>query len=312
MSREYFAVSSLSQYFDPRPVEERKCDRHLYCQLLVLKRREFHVICFAVNGKFIGQFKCGIFRKSKYSVSEVGEYYVFRSNAPYATFELGFTPAFTPSSSVAGHAGLGAQLLYDNCSIVSEEEASEIVTRGTGTNKAIRLSGVCAWAVSRDGEVSIYAFSLKYDLYMACCDRSQFPSMAKMYADTVRCDQECLFCRDHEKHVDPTARFIGCIPDMGVCFCCTPCTTPVAKITHTEHLPFFTEADDADSLGYDIGGVQTLSPFLAKFVTVLDSSGTELKLKNGPWQLIKIEPALSRLIILACPVLKRLVYTMTE
>lgn len=49
-----------------------------------------------------------------------------------------------------------------------------------------------------------------------------------------------------------------------------------------------------------------LSTDPAKYVFIETADGEQLPFKNNAWQLVKLSPGLSRLLILACPILKGL------
>lgn len=199
---------------------------------------------------------------------------------------------------------------YEHCSLVSEKEAESVVVYDHPVEGgAVRLGGACAWAVILNGEFYIYSYVLTFDLFATCCDRNKFPSMSRLYSESVFCDSvDCLFCRDHGKHVDPEGRYLGCVPDSGKCLCYAPCTTPSARITRSDHLPFFTEhCEKAVSLELKKSSFSVIGHTPDTHIAIRDEDGNDVELKCNSWNLVKFDPALSRLIILACPVLKKLV-----
>lgn len=308
MYREYFAVSSISSYFNP----EMKCkpSGYICCQLMLFRRPDCHVFCLTVNGKQFGQYKCGIIKKTRYSLPGLKNYYVFHSNGVLEKHDLGFIPNLKVPDSVIGGLKITPTFLYEHCSLVPEEESESIVVHDHVVESgAVRLGGICAWAVRRDGELFIYVFVLTFDLFAACCDREKFPSLSRMYAESVQCeDVKCFFCNDHKKHVDPFGEFIGCVPDTGNCFCYAPCTTPSAKISQVDHLPFFTEqSENATTMEIRKSSFSVIGSSPDRHICIRDKDGNELSFKSNSWNLVKLDHVLSRLLILSCPVLKKLV-----
>lgn len=299
-------MASKSVFFqDPSDPEN---GRYLCCCLLLLRPEKGYVVCLSVNGRDVGQFRCSGLRRAKRGVGGLERYYVFRFPSPLTPTTLGFRPGFSPVKSLSGSEGLTPGIMYDNCSLVTEAEASAISIRGEGEKRAVRLGGVGAWAVVQGEEFFICAFVLCFDLFAACCDRRCFPSLARLYAESVRCDDDrCAFCRDHGKHVDATGGFVGCVPDRGVCFCYTTCGVPEAAITNDEHVPFFVDTDDVASFRVEQPeSLDSLSTDPSVYMSARDSRGGDVPLKTVSWQLMKMSPDLSRMIALACPVIKRL------
>lgn len=306
---EYVAIASVSSYFVPESGEDRSGPRSICCQLMLFRRKDSHAFSLAVNGRPAGQYRCGIMKKRRCVVPGLREYYVLSFNGVLERTDLGFTPAFTVPTTVAGGVCLTPGLVYEHCALVSEEEAESIVVHDHAVDGgAVRLGGVCAWAVRRGGDLFIYAMVLTFDLYAACCERSRFPSMARLYSETVYCDSmDCHFCRDHGKHTDPVGEYLDCVADHGMCLCYAPCTTPSAKITRRDHIPFFTEQSDrAATFELKKSSFAAIGMTPDRHVCVRDGDGNELDIKCNSWNLVCVDAELSRLIILACPVLKKL------
>lgn len=309
----YYAISTESTYFHPDPEDDDGGDdaNSMLCQLTVLRQGQDNVLFLTVNGKTVGQFRCGVMKKRKCSVLDLGEFYLFSSSGPFLRSERKLVSSPVPLKETVESRFLEPGFLYEHCSLVTPREADAAVIGGAGDNRATRLGGVCAWAVFIGDEVSIYCYVINFDLFAACCDRTRFPSMARLYAESVRCDSlTCKFCRDHGKHVDVAGKFFGCVPDCGSCFCYVPCRSPVAMVSDRSSMPFFTQSDGGASL---INKVVSLAPIgldVSRHIGVLDEQGKELEVKRDAWTLVKLEPELSRLIILCCPVLKRLAVPM--
>lgn len=299
--RELYTVCCRSGYFNPVP--EGDGSGYIHCQALLLQRERDHVILLAINGVPFGHFSCSRLRRHKHVVPGVCTYYTLTCESSLDAVNLGFSPTYTPPTACAGARGLGPETLYEHCEIVGPEEAEGITTKGP--NAAQRLGGACAWAVPGPAGLVIYAYVLTFDLYTACCDRGRFPSMARVFADLVYCgDAGCALCRDHGKHVDATAKFIGCVPDTGNCFCYAPCST-ASRVHDDSQLPFVTDDEAATSIQLNTG-VSSLGTDVSAHVSVKDADGRALAVKSAAWHLVRFPPGLSRLIVLACPVLKRL------
>lgn len=305
--REYCAVSSLSTYFHPEPRNDDR--RPIVCQMLMLKRGDIITFFLNVNGRQFGQFSLPKVRKRKIHITSMGDYYTFTSNAPLVVSSLAFIPRFTPPPSAAGNKIVDSVFLYEHCELVSEEDASSVVIDGNGDGRAVRLGGTCCWAVYRGDEVFIYAHVLVFDLFASCCERDDFPSLARVCSKSVACDDAtCPFCYDHGSHVDPAGTFIGCVPDGGTCFCYAMCTTPDPIVTHRGSLPFLTDSEESSvyRLMLKDPAPKTLSVNPGDYLSLLTKEGKTLPFKNEAWHLVKLPSALSRLIILSCPVLKGL------
>lgn len=304
--REYWACCTGSQYFNVEP--KGSGPGYICCQLVVFKRDDGYVFSLMTNGRSLGSFSGGALHRKRYVVAGLGSYYILTFESVLVPMELGFLPQFTVPVSVAGCCAVTPAFLYDHCIMVTEEEAASVATRGTGTDRAVSLGGAGAWCSRNGRELCIYAYVLKFDLFTGCCARDIFPSMAKLLSEMVTCaDQTCVFCTDHGKHTDPSGRYVGCTPDRGTCFCYAPCATEEIKISNPDNAVFFTDGDGPATVNVsaDSGGRLSVSP--GDYVKVADIGGVTLPFKGDAWVLVKFEPALSRLIVLSCPVLKRLV-----
>lgn len=307
--REYIALCPESPNFCPDSPGNEK--RHICCQLILLRRHDAHVVCLAVNGRYLGSFRCGFAKRTLHALPGMGEYYTFAFNSFFMPVSLGFDPVFTPPVSNAGDSGLTAAALYEYCSLVSEDEARAVVPDPEADVRVVKLGGVCSWAVCRGGRMNLYAFALAFDLFATCCDRSGFPSMAHLLSRTVACNApHCLFCKDLGKHVDSTCRFVGCVPDAGLCFCYVPCRAPACKVGCEDYLPFFTDAPGAASLtlrSASADGSVVISADPSRYLRVLDGDGKDLGVKTNAWVLLRWDDFITRMVVLSCPVLKRLV-----
>ncbi|AEV80789.1 tegument protein UL16 [Aotine betaherpesvirus 1] len=312
-SREYVSVACKSATFDPGNGQDNSC---MFCRLLLLSRGGQHVFCMAVNGALMGSFTCGRLRRVKYAVAGLDTFYHLQMSEPPCPIVLGFAPSFAPASSTVSTHSLTPDFIYDFCTIVTQEEAKSIVVRGggePGTRRAIKLGGPGTWAVKHQTGMDLYFFLLAYDLYTTCTGKHLLPSMAKLMAISTACgEMSCPFCKDHGTHVDPTGRYVGLVPDRGLCFCYAPCRTPTAPITNEEYVPFF--CDDANSATHMSvtsavrqHGLVTLASSLESHIAVYSGSGVPLPLKRACWQLVKLAHPVSSLIVRSCPVVKSVV-----
>ncbi|AWV68179.1 M94 protein [Murid betaherpesvirus 1] len=308
--RELRAVTSQSPGLGK--VSSTDDGRCLSASMMLFRRDGTFVFCLVVNKEPVGQFGCSGLRRDKMVVDGLADpVYAIRLMAPIIPVKLGFSPYMLPPKSIGGSGGLDPSVLYRNASLVTPEEAAAVTMQGSGV-VTVGLSGVGAWVQIKDGgNLTLFVFALCFDVFTACCDRLAFPSLAKIYNDTVSCSADrCGFCRDSGRHVDPTGRFVGCVPDSGVCFCYSPCRGTDAVVTDRSHLPYLELEEGANTHSlfvrrYD--GRKGLPPTISAYLGARNDAGEEIQLRVEPWQLLKIESTLSAMIIMACPTLKKIV-----
>ncbi|HAC7399585.1 TPA_asm: hypothetical protein G0F00_24165, partial [Salmonella enterica] len=217
-----------------------------------------------------------------------------------------FIPKYNSDCVTSMHC-VTPELIYENCSIVCPEEASRLTVKGPGDNKLIPLGGCGVWCLKNGGDLYIYAFVLVYDLYVACYDKTIFPSLAKIVFDMIACDSEdCVFCKDHNKHVSQAGHIVGCVSNQETCFCYTPCQKKMTDINNPELISLLC---DQEINKIDIMYPEKKAPLSLDINSYVHGYlGDEpCALKCVNWMPIRISSALSRLIILSCPVCKRVV-----
>nr|WEG68952.1 tegument protein UL16 [Mastomys natalensis cytomegalovirus 1]WEG71180.1 tegument protein UL16 [Mastomys natalensis cytomegalovirus 1] len=304
--REYRAVCSQSPLLGK--VSDTDDGRCLSASIMMLKRTDGYVLCVTVNKQSVGQFSCAGIRREKITVEGLGEpVYTIQLLATLTPIKLGFTPYFLPVRSVGGGGGLSPGVIYQNACIVNPEEAAKIQMNGDGI--VFGLGGTGAWVRVKNGVMTIYTYALCFDVFAACCDRLSFPSLAKIYFESTKCGNDtCSCCKDSGRHVDPTGKFCGCTPDPGVCFCYTSCGGLDAPITNRTFMPYLELEDSFERVFCKkFDGKRGLPIPVDACIGGTTETGAEVPIRNEPWQLLQIEPGLTRLIILACPVLKRTV-----
>ncbi|AFK83931.1 B94 [miniopterid betaherpesvirus 1] len=303
--REYIAVCSASPTFCPESPRDDK--KHVCCQLLLLRNEKGYVFCLSVNGRHLGQFICGTVTRRRYALPGMPDYYTLSFPSVLVPTSLGILPILTTPSNLIGAPSMAPGLLYEHCSLVTPDEANSLLLKGSGGKVVSRLGGVGAWALYDGDEIVLYAFVLAFDLFTAFCDRNWFPSLAYMFSRSVLCDDvKCIFCTDNGKHVDPMAGFVGCKPDEGLCMCYAPCRSPIAEITCDDHVPFLTDSDDAAFLMTKTRTATAVGVDVDAHIGVMDRDGRELPVKTAAWTLVKWDPYISRLLVLSCPIMKRL------
>ncbi|CCE56599.1 M94 protein [Murid betaherpesvirus 1] len=308
--REFRAVTSQSPGLGK--VSSTDDGRCLAASMMLFRRDGNFVFCLVVNKEPVGQFGCSGMRREKMVIDGLQEpVYVMRLLAPIIPVKLGFSPYMLPPKSIGGSSGLDPSVIYQNASVVTPEEAATVTMQGSGI-VTVGLSGVGSWVQIKDGgNMKLFVFALCFDVFTACCDRLAFPSLAKIYSETVYCEADkCGFCRDSGRHVDPTGRFVGCVPDSGVCLCYSPCRGTDAVVSVRSWLPYLELEDGANTHSlfvrrYD--GRKGLPATISDYLGARNSEGKEIPLRTEPWQLLKIEPTLSAMIIMACPLLKKIV-----
>lgn len=305
--RQYCAMCSASTSFHPDTRGGN--DGPILCQMLMLKRGDEFIFFLNINGKQFGQFMSKRVHKRRFDVTGLGRYYTFSSHAPLEVSNLAFVPQFAPPISSAGKSAIDPMFLYEHCVHVTEEDAASVMVDDVDGGQKVRLGGLCCWGVYSGEDVSIYTFVLAFDLFTSCCERHEFPSLARLCSKSTACDDvRCAFCYDHGSHVDASGMFSGCTPDTGVCLCYSTCKTPNAAITDRSFLPFLMDSDEdrAERIVVKDHVPGPLSTDPAKYVFIETADGEQLPFKNNAWQLVKLSPGLSRLLILACPILKGL------
>ncbi|AAK57137.1 T94 [Tupaiid betaherpesvirus 1] len=304
--REYRAVCT-------KPVDSslellRTAEPCLCCGLILLRPNDGgRLLCLYLEGRPLAQFRCSGVKRRRCLVEGFEPFYVLTMDSSLTPASGGCSrwPAISAVPSTHSASGVTPKLLYDHCTLVGSEERAAVAQPAPGRAAPICV-GVGAWVVRDRDELSLYTYVLAYDLYAACCDRSCFPSLVRLFAETVYCGRStCALCRDHGRHVDPAGCFVGTVPDGGVCFCYTPCRFDHCPIVRDDHVPFFTDCEDED-LTLAIGRQCDLRQELSELVLVRDRRGQPVPFKEQVWQLVKLDPGLSRLIVVSCPVLKRL------
>lgn len=305
--REYRAICSNSPFLGK--VSDTDDGRCLCASMMMFKRSDGHILCLSVNKQTVGQFLCAGVKREKFIVDGLSApVYSIQLLAILVPVKLGFTPFVLPVKSVGGATGLPPGMIYQNACVVSKDEVNKngLVKKD---GDFIGLGGVGAWVHLQNGIMTIYVMALCFDLFTACCDRVSFPSMAKIYFDSVRCDdEECKSCTDSGMHTDPTGKYCGCTPDVGVCFCYSPCRGMEAPVTNKHYLPYLEKETPIDTIfARRIDGKKGMPVLVSDCIGAKSKQGGEIDVRTEPWQLLKLDPGLSRLIILSCPVLKRIV-----
>lgn len=305
--REYRAICSQSPCLGK--VSDSDDGRCLCASMMMFKRNDGYVICISVNKQTVGQFLCAGVRRNKLVIEGFDDpIYSIRLLATLIPFKLGFTPYIIPMKSAGGATGLAPGIIYQNACVVNEDEVVKSKLAKMNGD-FIGLGGVGAWVHLHDEIMEMYVMSLCFDLYATCCDRVSFPSMAKIFFDMVRCtDDMCTFCTDSGMHVDPTGKYCGCTPDVGVCFCYCPCNGTDAPVTNRNSLPYLEKDKPIHSLFVRrLDGKKGMPAKVSDCIGAKDKQGMEVPIRTDPWQLLKLDPGLSRIIILSCPVLKRII-----
>nr|APO38450.1 tegument protein UL16 [Human betaherpesvirus 6A] len=300
--REYRSVATSSPTFSLNNKPKKFC---LHCEIVILKRSGEFMFSLAVNGIHFGQFLTGRMKFNKKAVPE-GLYYYILELGSITAIDLNFIPRYN-SDCVTSMLCVTPELIYENCSIVCPEEAIRLTVKGSGDNKLTPLGGCGAWCLKNGGDLYIYTFALSFDLFLTCYDKSIFPSLAKIIFDMIACESEdCVFCKDHNKHVSQAGQIVGCVSNQETCFCYTPCKKKMANINNPELISLLCDQE--------INKIDIMYPE-RKASLSLDinsyahgySGDDPYALKCVNWIPVRISAALSRLIILSCPVCKRVV-----
>ncbi|AFX83408.1 B94 [Murid betaherpesvirus 8] len=303
--REFKAVTSSSPYLGR--VSEEDDGSCLVAILLIFKRNDGYVMCMSVNGKHLGPFMCAAVRRLKYNVECVGKVYVIHLLSPLMPATLAFSPVLSSFKELAGASGLSPSVIYNNSIVVKPEDAGRIEMHGNN-EVTFGVGGAGAWVNVKDKIVTLYVYALCHDLFMACCDRIAFPSLAKIFTESTRCAKDsCMFCSDSGKHVNCLAEYGGCVPDNGLCFCYTACNGCDATVTQTAYMPYLEANDAIYSMFIRRHDAPGIPGTISACIGARNQQGGEVCMRTEPWCLFKVDCALSRLIVLSCPTLKRLV-----
>ncbi|AEV80945.1 tegument protein UL16 [Saimiriine betaherpesvirus 4] len=305
--REYVAIASKSATFD-MDGQDSRC---LLCRIIVLSKDGVNVVCLSINTTYMGSYSTKLHRV-KHDVGGVETFYSFKIDDELCPKTVPFAPTFTPVRSTVSFNGMSAEFFYDVCSLPSAEELKSIMVKGgeQSNKKAIRLGGPGAWAVKTSLGVDLYFYLLEYDLYTTCTGKDFLPSLARIVSATTCCgEMSCPFCKDHGTHVDCTGKYVGPVPDKGMCFCYMLCKMPTAPITNDRYMPFLCDSEEATHISVSGAGKSkvTLEDPLESYITVYNSAGKALPLKSGCWKLVKLSHPASPLLLCACPVLKGVV-----
>ena len=276
----------------------------LHCNIIILKKNLDFVFSLAINGIHAGQFATNSIKLKKIIITNDLVYYILELGSLTVT-DLHFIPKYN-SEHVLNVRPITPNLMYDTCSIVSYDEAKLLTVKGPGENKLIPL-GCGSWCLNNIGRYYVYTFVLVYDLYLACFEKNTLPSLSKVVFDMISCNNKhCVFCKDHSKHVEQTGKTVGCTDNQETCFCYTPCKKKMAKISNQDLSSLLCDQElDLLDLIYPEKPT-SLSTDINAYVHG-HKNQEPVVLRNTNWILIRLDPAISRLILLSCPVCKRIV-----
>ncbi|APZ76294.1 tegument protein [Murid herpesvirus 3] len=286
---EYESLSPSSPNF---PIE-KLC--YVSCRIIIFKKR-CYLLSLSINGVHYAQFMTNNLKMTKCTFHDY-KYYILTMD-PIVTCNIGFIPNYNydlkPNSP-----SITAGAMYYNCTMITQDDLDDM------NGKLATLGGSGVWYYKKDNTVQIITFVVNFDVFVACCESDMFPSLARIMYDTVGCqDEKCDFCNQHEIHVDPACKEIGCKINLNTCFCYVSCKKRKAKIFNEKYIYLFSEETithldilkSSNNVKSDINchvhGYNNEEPVL---------------IKNSNWSLVKIDPNLSNLIIKSCPILKRVV-----
>lgn len=298
--REYRCVSTSSPIFTTKSNPKKDC---ISCEIVVLKRNDEFVFSLALNGIHFGQYSTSKMKMKRQTVSADVTFFILKIGS-ISNIDLNFIPQYKFAAGPEKSRFIDPTLMYENCSLVSFEEIQRISAE---SEKKLFPLGACgSWCLVKDNTMCIYTFVAVYDLYLACCDKNVFPSLGKIIFDMLVCKKdECVFCKDHNKHVDQSGYIIGCISNQETCFCYTPCKQEKVFVNSPELLPLLSD-EQITNLDL-VHKKNSFSQDINKCVHGYNND-QPVVLKNSNWMLVKFSLELSRLIVLSCPVLKRLIF----
>lgn len=302
--QEYRCVSTSSPVFIYK--NKRNAKKCLCCEMVILKKDGKYAFSLAINGIHYGQFISDYIKMRKQKVLTSIVYYIAEIKT-ISVIDLGFIPLYDYASQLEKSEMITPHIFYEACTLVSAEEAVN-VCKTNGDCKLVPLGGCGAWCIRDGNEVSIYTFCLNYDLFLACYDKETFPSLAKLIFDTIKCKQDdCIYCQAHDVHVDQSGQSCLRIVNTETCFCYSPCRQSRATVSNFDLTPLISDEpiDHLDIL--PLKKSQFLSLDMNHYVHGYDGD-KPIVLKTGNMMLVRLNPELSRLVLLSCPILKNLAF----
>lgn len=300
--REYKCTASLSTRFIPALPH---LERFWYYNVIVviLKHRDYgYILNIAINGNHYAQLGAKKVSVSRYFGMPSPMFYRLHVQ-DISKADLTFIPRydFSPSSDIT----LNGLTVYDHCTVVTK-------TLDVNSKTIIPIGKCGIWCVRFKDRYTLYMFTLKYDLGVVCWPHSTvFPSLSHLLIEANGCDSDmCGFCRGHEKHVDVFNAAPGVSRNFQTCFCGVPCEKAPWTIKDSQFKPLFAQ-QEIERLMYrhdKING-KVLQPDINMYFEATDAKGNIIPLENNNWTLLRLDPRLSYMIIVACPVLKRLCFS---
>ncbi|UVZ34397.1 protein U65 [Elephant endotheliotropic herpesvirus 3B] len=305
--REYRALSCASQWRVLPQHDAAARLWHLNVNVILLKKKhDDYIVSVAFDGRHYKQMLC----------SKVVSIPFFTLPVPHIKFfKLRFNmfkpmaDAFEPTydQSYIPHVSIPGLVMYDYCTVI-HKHLSAPPTPGA---KIVPVGNCGVWFYSTGYQPYMVTFALKYDLCVCVWPNPvMFPSFARVLAAAVGCSNaECSYCTGHDKHVGifDVAGEHG--KNAEICLCSIPCAREDWKITN-EGLKRLLCKEDIVSIQLETAPANpnVIEPTLGTYFYGVDKDGKKVPLEEQNFMLIRLDPKLSYMMILACPVLKRLCF----
>ncbi|QEY96033.1 tegument protein UL16 [Elephant endotheliotropic herpesvirus 1A] len=300
--REYRCLSSSSPWSILPHQAARRVWKYEINIIIVKKRNDDYIISMAIEGLHYQQILC------PKVVTQL--FFILHSHGGAKFYKLTFD-SFKPMDAELAvplydttplpHMTMQGLSIYDHCSIVGKPICAQVA----GSITPIGTCGV--WTVTTGAQTNIVCFALRYDLAVCISDPKVFPSMARCMASAVGCAQDtCSYCTGHNKHVEVFDVNGDYGKNKELCFCSTPCGD--WDFRDESMKPLFSKNDEM--VGIRVreppNSENTIFAKASDYFYGITRDGKEVGLSDENFILLKIDPRLSHMIIVACPILKRM------
>ncbi|UEH20643.1 protein U65 [Elephant endotheliotropic herpesvirus 6] len=299
--REYRCLSSSSPWSILPHQAARRVWQYNINIIIVKKRNDDYIISMAIEGMHYQQILCPKVVTQLFFIlhSHGLKYYKltfdsFKPMTPELAVPL-YDTTLLPRVTIPGLS------FYDHCTVVGKPLSAQIA----GSIVPIGTCGV--WAVATGCQISIVCFALRYDLAVCLSDPRMFPSLARCLASAVGCAQDtCSYCTGHNKHVGVFDVNGDYGKNKELCFCSTPCGDWTVKDESMKPLLSKDDRIVAIRVKEPANSENTIFCKVGDYFYGVTANGEDVRLSDENFILLKIDPRLSHMIIVSCPILKRM------
>ncbi|UEH20533.1 protein U65 [Elephant endotheliotropic herpesvirus 2] len=298
--REYRCLSSASPW-TILPHRAARVWSYQINVIIVKKRNSDYMLSLAIDGQHYKQILSPKVSTSLFFVLPFPYTKFYKLTFDHFKYmDDEFTPGY--DNSPLQHITIPGLNLYDYCNVLSKPLSAQVA----GAIVSIGNCGV--WSVATGSQINLVCFALKYDLAVCLSDPKIFPSLARCMASAVGCNQEtCSYCTGHDKHV---GMFDVCGThgkNKELCLCSIPCARSDWKINDPSMKPLFCKEDITSIQIRDPPpDPNIIFPKISQYFYGVTVDNRAVELKDDSFMLVRLDAKLSNMMILSCPILKRM------